>query len=154
MRAQRPADAAPAVSRSAEQLPLDDDAVDAAMACFTIHHWQSPRQGLAELQRVARGRVIVATLALDAMPAWQRDYLARGARGRTLAASRRSTRLRRACGGRVRVECIATPADCTDGFIEAFWGGRRRCWTRRSGAQSMWATGRPGDRGADRRPAR
>lgn len=32
MRAQRPADAAPAISAYAKALPLDDDAVDAAMA--------------------------------------------------------------------------------------------------------------------------
>ncbi len=46
MRAQRPAGAAPAI---------DDDSVDAAMACITIHHWEPPEAGLAEMRRVARG---------------------------------------------------------------------------------------------------
>ena len=75
MRAQRASGAAPAVIGRAERLPLDDDAVDAAMACFTIHHWPSARAGLDELQRVARRRVVVASFELDSMPAWQRDYL-------------------------------------------------------------------------------
>jgi ubiquinone/menaquinone biosynthesis C-methylase UbiE len=58
MRAQRPADAAPALACGAESLPLDDDSVDAAMACVTIHHWQDRAAGLAELRRVARGPVV------------------------------------------------------------------------------------------------
>jgi Methyltransferase domain len=138
MRAQRPAGAAPAVIAKAEQLPLDDDAVDAAMACFTVHHWQSPRQGLAELQRVARRRVIVSTLALDQMPAWQRDYL-----GEALAVERSGFPTVDAVAarlpGRVRVECIATPADCTDGFIEAFWNRPEALLDPRvRAAQSLW----------------
>ena len=56
MRAQRPAGAAPAIDARAEVLPLDDDSVDAAMACITIHHWEPPEAGLAEMRRVARGR--------------------------------------------------------------------------------------------------
>src|SRR6266852_1130244 len=55
MRVQRPAGAAPAIDARAEALPLDDDAVDAAMACMTIHHWEPPWAGLAELRRVSRG---------------------------------------------------------------------------------------------------
>ena len=73
MRAQRPRDAAPAIAARAEALPLDDDAVDAAMACVTIHHWEPPQAGLAELRRVARGPVVVFTFDLDALPAWQQD---------------------------------------------------------------------------------
>src|SRR5918912_3909125 len=78
MRAQRPPDAAPAIAARAEALPFDDDAVDAAMACVTIHHWEPPEAGLAELRRVARGPVVVFTFDLDALPAWQQDFLAEG----------------------------------------------------------------------------
>ena len=78
MRAQRPRDAAPAIAARAEALPLDDDAVDAAMACVTIHHWQSPAAGLAELRRVARGPVVVFTFELESLVAWQHDYLREG----------------------------------------------------------------------------
>jgi ubiquinone/menaquinone biosynthesis C-methylase UbiE len=76
MRAQRPVDGAPAIAARAEALPLDDDAVDAAMACVTIHHWEPPEAGLAEMRRVARSRVVVFTFDLLALPAWQQDYLA------------------------------------------------------------------------------
>src|SRR4051812_28766461 len=68
MRAQRPQGAAPAVAARAESLPFDDDVVDAAMACVTIHHWEPPEAGLAELRRVARNTVVVLTFDLDALP--------------------------------------------------------------------------------------
>ena len=45
------------------------------MACVTIHHWESPVDGLAELRRVARGPVVVFTFELDGLPAWQLDHL-------------------------------------------------------------------------------
>src|SRR5207253_5903696 len=73
MRAQRPKGAAPAIAARAEALPLDDASVDAAMACVTIHHWESPAAGLAELRRVARGAGVVFTFELDSLPAWQRE---------------------------------------------------------------------------------
>ncbi len=65
MRAQRPPSAAPAIDARAESLPLDDDSVDAAMACVTIHHGQPRDAGLAEMRRVARGPVVVLTFDLD-----------------------------------------------------------------------------------------
>ena len=72
MRAQRPAGAAPAIDARAEVLPLDDDSVDAAMACITIHHWEPPEAGLAEMRRVARGgrRVHARARTTQAIP-WQ-----------------------------------------------------------------------------------
>ena len=75
MRAQRPPGAAPVLDARAEALPFDDDAVDAAMACVTVHHWRPRATGLAELRRVARGPVVVLTMDLDAVPAWQQDHL-------------------------------------------------------------------------------
>ena len=75
MRAQRPAGAAPAIDARAEALPFDDDSVDAAMACVTIHHWEPPQAGLAELRRVARGPVVIFTFELDSLPAWQLEFL-------------------------------------------------------------------------------
>src|SRR5689334_908370 len=38
MAAQRPPELAPAIRASAQELPLRDDAVDAALAVLTIHH--------------------------------------------------------------------------------------------------------------------
>lgn len=139
MRAQRPAGAAPAISARAEALPFDDDAVDAAMACVTIHHWEPPEAGLAELRRVARGSVVVFTFDLDYLPAWQLDYLAEG-----LAIERPRfptiDDVAAALGGRIRVERIPTPWDCHDGFFEAFWRRPEALLDPAvRSAQSMWA---------------
>lgn len=139
MRAQRPIDAAPAIAAHAEALPFDDDAVDAAMACVTIHHWRPPEIGLAELRRVARGPVVVFTFELDALPAWQLEYLSEG-----LAAERPRfpaiEDIAAALGGRTRVERIPTPGDCADGFFEAFWRRPEQLLDPAvRSAQSMWA---------------
>lgn len=120
MRAQRAPDAAPCLAGSAESLPLDDDSVDAAMACVTIHHWADRAAGLAELRRVARGPVVVFTFELNDLIAWQRDYFAAAIaleQPRFGALEEVAAEL----GGKVRIERMPTPADCTDGFFEAFW---------------------------------
>ncbi len=59
MIAQRPANAAPVVRALAEALPLADDRVDAVMAILSDHLWVDRRQGLRELRRVARRRVVL-----------------------------------------------------------------------------------------------
>ena len=144
MRAQRPAAAAPAIAARAEALPLDDGAVDAAMACVTVHHWEPPEAGLAELRRVSRGPVVIFTFELDHLPDWQQEFLREG-----LVKERPRfpplERIASALGGRTRVERIPTPGDCTDGFFEAFW--RRPEQLLDPGirsAQSMWRLLEPG----------
>jgi SAM-dependent methyltransferase len=144
MRAQRPSYAAPAISARAEALPFDDDAVEAAMACLTIHHWDSPSAGLSELRRVSRGPVVVFTCQLDELPPWQLDFLAEGVaieRPRFPAIDD----VVDALGGSARVERIPTPGDCVDGFFEAFWR-RPEALLDPSvrGAQSMWTMLDPG----------
>ena len=120
MRAQRSPDAAPCLAGAAESLPLDDDSVDAAMACVTIHHWADRAAGLTELRRVARGPVVVFTFELNDLIAWQRDYFAEAV---ALEQPRFGTldEVAAEVGGKVRMERMPTPADCTDGFFEAFW---------------------------------
>ena len=120
MRAHRPPGAAPAIDARAEALPLDDDSVDAAMACVTIHHWDSPAAGLAEMRRVARGPVVVFTFELECLPAWQLEYLAEGLEleGPIFPPVDEVAAM---LGGRTRIERIPTPADCCDGFFEAYW---------------------------------
>ena len=56
---QRPASAAPCVQGDASNLPFGESSFDAAMAILTVHHWPSPRRGLEELSRVARGVVVL-----------------------------------------------------------------------------------------------
>jgi SAM-dependent methyltransferase len=138
MRAQRPPGAAPAIQGRAEALPLDDGAVAAAMACLTVHHWEPPESGLAELRRVARGPVVVFTLDLDHLPDWQREHFAEGLeieRPRFPSIEQVAAGL----GGDIRVERIPTPSDCVDGFFEAFWN-RPEAMLEESvrASQSMW----------------
>jgi SAM-dependent methyltransferase len=139
MRAQRPPGSAPAIDARAEALPFDDGAVDAAMACVTIHHWEPPAAGLAELRRVARGPVVVFTFDLAALPEWQLEHLAEGLeieRPRFPTIDDVATAL----GGRTRVEHIPTPADCSDGFFEAYWRRPEALLDPQIRAsQSMWA---------------
>jgi ubiquinone/menaquinone biosynthesis C-methylase UbiE len=144
MRAQRPRGSPPALDARAEALPLDDRAVDAAMACVTIHHWEPPWAGLAELRRVSRGPVVVFTFELESLPAWQQEFLREGLmkeRPRFPAIEDIASAL----GGRTRVERIPTPGDCADGFFEAFW--RRPEALLDPGirsSQSMWRLLDPG----------
>jgi SAM-dependent methyltransferase len=144
MRAQRPRGAAPAIDARAEALPFDDGAVDAAMACVTIHHWEPPAAGLAELRRVARGPVVVFTFDLGALPAWQQEHLHEGLvieRPRFPAIADVAAAL----GGRTRVEHVPTPADCEDGFFESFWNRPEALLDPSIRAsQSMWALLEPG----------
>ncbi|MFC7381737.1 class I SAM-dependent methyltransferase [Sphaerisporangium rhizosphaerae] len=121
MRSQRPADAAPCLVGSAENLPFDDQSFDAAMAVASIHHWQDPIAGLREMRRVAR-RVVVFTHDTSDT-GWlhrfwlTRDYLPEVA---NLLVGRPSiTELADAIGA--RIEPVPIPWDCADGFFEAYW---------------------------------
>jgi SAM-dependent methyltransferase len=121
MRSQRPPDAAPCLVGSAENLPFDDGAFDAAMAVASIHHWPDPIAGLREMRRVAR-RVVVFTHDTSDT-GWRRrfwltrDYLPELA---DLLVGRPSlTEQARAIGA--RMEPVLIPWDCADGFFEAYW---------------------------------
>jgi SAM-dependent methyltransferase len=142
MRAQRPTGGAPAIAARAEALPFDDDAVDAAMACITIHHWDPPEGGLAELRRVARGPVVVLTFALDALVDWQREFLREGLeieRPRFPSPEAVARALGRTAG---------------TGFSEAFWNRPEALLDPGVRAsQSMWGAPTGRSRSPDRRPA-
>lgn len=144
MRAQRPPGAPPAIDARAEVLPLDDDAVAAAMASVTIHHWEPREAGLAEMRRVARGPVAVFSFDLEALPTWQLELLAgplEVERPRFGTPAEVAAEL----GGRTRVETILTPADCSDGFFEAFWNRPEALLDPEVRAsQSLWALLAPG----------
>jgi SAM-dependent methyltransferase len=121
MRARRPREAARCLEGVAEDLPLADDAVDAAMAVLTIHHWSDPARGIAEMRRVARDRVVILTFDVDvAQRYWfVADYLPHSAiedRQRTPTIDETVAML-----GGARVEPVPVPWDCTDGFLGAYW---------------------------------
>lgn len=75
MMSQRPWGAAPCLCGSAESLPFETGAYDAAMAVLTIHHWSDWRAGLREMRRVARRRTVLLTFDAEASDFWlTRDY--------------------------------------------------------------------------------
>jgi SAM-dependent methyltransferase len=126
MIAHRPANAAPVVRAVAEALPLPDNRFDAVMAVLSDHLWGDRVQGLRELRRVARRRVVLFNadpvaagqfwLTRDYLPGvlrlipprfrqpgvWVEDYLVREL-------------------GPVRLVPVPIPHDCVDGFYGAFW---------------------------------
>jgi SAM-dependent methyltransferase len=121
MRARRPDAAAPCLDGVAEALPLGDDAVDAALAVLTIHHWSDPAAGLAEMRRVALRRVVVLTFDIDCQDRFWfvAEYLPESAiadRARCPSIDETAAML-----GGARVEVVPIPADCVDGFLGAYW---------------------------------
>jgi SAM-dependent methyltransferase len=124
---QRPLRAAPAVRALAENLPFPDNAFDAALAVLTVHHWRSAAAGLAELRRVARCQVVLTWDPEITSRFWLlTDYLPQiPAHERGLAC------LDAVCAGlgqgdgdaavELTVHPVLVPADCTDGFLGAYW---------------------------------
>jgi SAM-dependent methyltransferase len=126
MIAQRPAGAAPVLRGSAEEIPLADRSVDAAMAILTDHHWRDRRAGLREMCRVARRRVVLfnADPALVGLFWLTTEYLPGFRDLIPPPYTRRGVwedELRELLGPKVRIEPVPIPHDCVDGFYGAFW---------------------------------
>jgi len=120
MRSQRPEGAAPCVAGSAENMPFDDGSFDAAMAVFTLHHWQDAVAGLREMRRVARRVVVLLFDTSDPDVFWlNRDYLPEFAALRAVRILASVTELAGAVGA--RLDPVPIPWDCVDGFHEAYW---------------------------------
>ena len=120
MREQRPPGAGPVIDARAEALPFEDGSFDAAMAILSDHHWEDRLQGLRELRRVARRRVVILNAEPDIVAeSWLvRDYLPAFHRLVTRGYSNEQT-LEALGGG--RVEIVPIPHDCRDGFMHAYW---------------------------------
>ena len=74
MIAQRPVSDTRVVQCRAEDLPFEDRAFDAAMAVLTIHHWTDQPQGVAEMRRVTRGKLVFLTYDPSFRDFWLLDY--------------------------------------------------------------------------------
>lgn len=107
------------VQARAEALPFLDRRFDAAMAVLTIHHWDDWRAGVAEMLRVASS---VTILTWD--PAHDSFWLVRDYFPEILDVDRRIfptvEELSDALGGAV-ITPVPVPADCSDGFLGAYW---------------------------------
>jgi len=118
---QRPAGSARVVQAAAEDLPLIDGAVDAALAVLTMHHWTDPRRGLSEMIRVARRRIVILTWDQEVFEEFWlvREYfpcIRDLDRGRAPAITDIASAL-----GESAVISVPIPHDCVDGFLGAFW---------------------------------
>jgi SAM-dependent methyltransferase len=105
---------------SADRLPFPDKSFDAALAILTIHHWSDRDQGLAEMRRVARDRVVIFTWDPAHPGFWLvQDYLPD-----LLVVDRPnfpSLRDIEKTIGPTEVHPLTIPADCSDGFLGAYW---------------------------------
>jgi len=132
--------AAKVIQASADSLPFDDDAFDAAMAILTVHHWPDKEAGLREMRRVTRGRIVLLTFDPTHRP-WLTDYLPELARldeAQMPAISDYELWL-----GPVQITPVLVPHDCSDGFLYAYWR-RPAAYLDpriRSGSSSFWAIG-------------
>jgi SAM-dependent methyltransferase len=120
MVAQRPAGAAPAVRAGAAALPLPSGCATVALAILTVHHWDDPVAGLAELCRVAPRRVVLAIdfevhsrfwLLEEYLPEVG-DHVRRSAPG--------SEQIAEAIGATTSVP-LPVPPDMEDGVLGAYW---------------------------------
>lgn len=126
MRAQRPAHLSPAVDAVAERLPFGDDTFDAAMTTFSVHQWPDLQAGLREMRRVARGPVVVLTCDPDRVrDFWLYEYAPQvlDTEARRYPSIRAVTE---ALGGLAEVTTVPIPADCVDGFNEAYYARPER----------------------------
>jgi SAM-dependent methyltransferase len=117
---QRPLNAAPAVRAVAEALPFQDNAFGAGLAILTIHHWQSWKEGLRELTRVVRERVVVLTWDPESEGFWLvQDYFPE-----FIEADRKrlpAMAALRPFFTQLEIHPLPIPHDCCDGFLGAYW---------------------------------
>lgn len=113
---QRPGSLPPALLGTAEDLPLPPKSVDAALAVLSAHHWRDRSAAFVEIRRVARQRAVFFTHDPEASFGWLGDYFP------GLAGENRYPALTEFDAvGRVAVDPVPVPADCTDGFTAAYW---------------------------------
>jgi SAM-dependent methyltransferase len=117
---QRQLSSVPVVQASATDLPFRDAAFAAALAVLTVHHWPDRLQGIAELARVARNRLVIVTWDPAARGFWLvEDYFPD-----ILAIDRQilpSIEEFKQVLGPIEVRPLLVPHDCTDGFLGAYW---------------------------------
>lgn len=127
MAAQRSTELAPALRAHANDLPLRDKSVDAAMAILSLHHWDDCKKGLSELRRVARGPVVLLTYDVEVCV---RMWLLADYAPEIAALDRRIfpdlNQLREWLGGHVTIEVVPIPRQCTDWMVGSFWAHPER----------------------------
>jgi SAM-dependent methyltransferase len=136
----RSSSAANVIQASADQLPFEDDAFEAAMAILTVHHWPDKKAGLLEMRRVTRGPIVLLTFDPSHRP-WLTNYLP-GLVSLDEAQLPAMSDYERWLGP-VQIRTVPVPHDCSDGFLYAYWR-RPNAYLDpriRSGSSAFWALG-------------
>jgi SAM-dependent methyltransferase len=144
MTRKRSPSAAKVIQASADDLPFDNDAFDAAMAILTVHHWPDKEAGLREVRRVTRGRIVLLTYDPSHRP-WLTDYIPELA---ALDEAQMPPMLDYSRWlGPVRISPLLVPFDCSDGFLHAYWRRPEAYLDARirSGISSFWTIGNTKD---------
>jgi hypothetical protein len=97
------------------------------MAILSLHHWDDWRQGLNEMRRVARGRVVLLTYdALVSERMWLKaDYAPEiAALDRQIFPAPKE--LADFLGGQVTIDVVPIRRDCTDWMLGSFWAHPER----------------------------
>lgn len=123
---QRAGGRAPAVQATAGRLPFADATFGAASAILTLHHWGDWRTGLAEARRVATDRIVLVTWfgggAGERL--WLLDYFPE-IEGVDEEIFPSRAELEEVLGP-VEARVLPIPADCSDGFLAAYWARPER----------------------------
>jgi SAM-dependent methyltransferase len=117
---QRNPGSASVVQVVAEHLPFDDASFDAGLAVLTLHHWDNRRQGLRELVRVVRGRIVIVTYDPAPSGFWLTDDYFPEIRDIDRRILPTIEELRDSLGD-ITVKPLPIPHDCVDGFLGAYW---------------------------------
>lgn len=103
----------------AEDMPFEDNQFDAAMAVLTVHHWTNLEKGLREMRRVTKGRLVILTFDPEAHYFWLADYIPEIIELDQPIMPKMPEYQN--ILGKVEIEKIWVPHDCTDGFLGAYW---------------------------------
>jgi SAM-dependent methyltransferase len=120
MVAQRPSGAAPAVRASASALPLRSGGAALALAILTVHHWDDPAAGLAELCRVAPRRVVLAIDFELHSRFWLLEEYLPEVGDHTRRCGPGADEIAAAIGATMSVP-LPVPRDMVDGVLGAYW---------------------------------
>jgi SAM-dependent methyltransferase len=129
----------PAVDAYADKMPFEDASFDASLAILTIHHWPNLRDGLMEMKRVTRKKMVILTYDPKKLSIfWNADYFPK-----VIEVEERRypeiSAISSILGVEPTITNVQIPLDCTDGFQEAFYGRPEYFLDKRvRQAQSAW----------------
>ncbi|SRR5713226_6946324 len=104
----------------AKQLPFADHSFHASLAVLAIHHWCDVPGGLAEMQRVARRRIMFLTWDTAAGNSlWLTAHYFPEITAFDSTRLDPIDELADALGAKIIP--VPVPRDCQDGFLAAFW---------------------------------